>query len=325
MPHWRDKPLPPLSLLRLLNGTAMLGARAATALSLLMSQFGRAADTIANGFPDSIRSHPGESVMHDEYEVLPARMRSSVRGRVTLVSGLQAFAGGIGFVLATPRVWGYAMVPVGMFVLLFCGLMGLGIWGSYHFGNWLIRPDIGAWGEIGRWLLIIVLWVTAIVTAVLLALSLAQPLSGFALESIAHAQEIALRGSAAPKSSFFASMISTTKAVVVALLVGGTLLVMLFLISFFFPPAAVVTVPLKVVVCGWMLAWDFIDYPLGMRGAGLEARFAWVGRNFGAFTLFGVLWALLLVVPGMQLVILPMGVAGATRLVVADDLMRRGG
>jgi uncharacterized protein involved in cysteine biosynthesis len=84
-----------------------------------------------------------------------------------------------------------------------------------------------------------------------------------------------------------------------------------------------VTVPLKVLVCGWMLAWDFIDYPLAMRGVGLEERFAWVGRNLGAFTLFGVLWALLLVVPGMQLVILPMGVAGATRLVVADEVARR--
>jgi uncharacterized protein involved in cysteine biosynthesis len=72
-----------------------------------------------------------------------------------------------------------------------------------------------------------------------------------------------------------------------------------------------------------MLAWDFIDYPLAMRGVGLERRFAWVGRNFGAFTLFGVLWALMIVLPGVQLVILPMGVAGATRLVVADERFRQ--
>lgn len=261
--------------------------------------------------------------MYDEHNILPVPMRTSVRGRITLLSGLQAFFRGIGFVIVTPRVWGYALVPVAMLVLLFCGLMGLGIWASHWFGDWLIRPDVGTWGEIGRWTLKIALDVAAFVAAVLLALSLAQPLSGFALESIAHAQEIALMGSAAPKSSFFVSLVSTSKAVIVALLIGGPLLVVLFLISFFFPPAAVVTVPLKVLVCGWMLAWDFIDYPLAMRGVGLEARFAWVGRNFGAFTLFGVLWTLPLVVPGMQLVILPMGVAGATRLVVADEVARR--
>lgn len=261
--------------------------------------------------------------MDDDLVVVLQPRQPLVRGRVTLMSGLEAFGSGIAFVLTTPSVWGYALVPVAMLMMLSCGLTGLGIWGSHHFGNGLIRPDVGAWGEIGRWTLLIALDVLVFVAAVLVALSLAQPLSGFALESVSHAQEIALVGSAAPKTSFFASLVSTAKAVLVALLVGGTLLSLLFLISLFFPPAAVVTVPLKVLVCGWMLAWDFIDYPLAMRGVGLEERFAWVGRNFGAFTLFGVLWALLLVVPGMQLLILPMGVAGATRLVLADEIAHR--
>jgi CysZ protein len=262
-------------------------------------------------------------LMHDEPVILPAMKRPLVRGRVTLLSGLEAFGSGIGFVIITPRVWGYALVPVAMLLLLSCGLTGLAIWGSHHLSSWLIGPNPGAWGQIGYWSLVITLAVMGVIVAALVALSLAQPLSGFALESVAHAQEIALMGTAAPKTSFFASVVSTAKAVAVALLVGGTMLAILFLISFFFPPAAVVTVPLKVLVCGWMLAWDFIDYPLAMRGVGLEGRFAWVGRNFGAFTLFGVLWALLVVVPGMVLVILPMGVAGATRLVVADEIVRR--
>jgi CysZ protein len=236
-----------------------------------------------------------------------------------MIHGLVAFCGGIRFVIGTPSVWGYALVPVGMLLLLSCGFLGLGIWGWHHLSSWLIGPDADLWRQIGYWGLMIAFVAPGFFAAVLLALSLAQPLSGFALESIAHAQEIALTGTTAPRASFFAALVSTAIAVVSALLVGGTMLVLLFLVSFFFPPAAVVTVPLKVLVCGWMLAWDFIDYPLAMRGVGLEGRFAWVRRNFGAFTLFGVLWALLVVVPGVVLIILPMGVAGATRLVVADE------
>jgi CysZ protein len=236
-----------------------------------------------------------------------------------VLSGLAAFGGGIGFVLSTPRVWGYALVPVSMLLLLCCGFFGLGYWGAHHLSTWIIGSDPGVWGQIGYWSLMIALGMVSALVAVLLALSLAQPLSGFALESIAHAQEHALTGKAMPRSSFIVALVSTFKAVVVALLVGGSLLILLFVVSFFFPPAVVVTVPLKVLVCGWMLAWDFIDYPLAMRGVGLEDRFAWISRNFGAFTIFGVLWALLLVVPGVQLLILPMGVAGATRLVVADE------
>lgn len=250
---------------------------------------------------------------------LPRTKYATRSGRITVLHGLEAFCGGISFVIVTPRVWGHALVPVGMLLLLSCGLLGLGFWGSHHLSSWLIGPDPGVWGQIGYWGLMAPLLVVGFLAAVLLALSLAQPLSGFALESIARAQEIALTGTAAPKASFVAALASTTTAVAVALLIGGTMLAILFLASFFFPPAAVVTVPLKVLVCGWMLAWDFIDYPLAMRGVGLEGRFAWVGRNLGAFTLFGVLWALLVVVPGVVLLVLPMGVAGATRLVVADE------
>ncbi|HWG45759.1 MAG TPA: EI24 domain-containing protein [Gemmataceae bacterium] len=243
--------------------------------------------------------------------------------KIGLFSGIEAFGRGIAFVVSTPRVWGYAMVPTTILLLLSCGLTGLAIWGSHHLSTSLLGDDLGAWGKIGWWSLAIFLDVVGLVLAMLLALSLAQPLSGFALESISHAQEIALTGHAAPKTSFIANLFSTAKAVLIALLIGGTLLTVLFLISFFFPPAAIVTVPLKLIVCGWMLAWDFIDYPLAMRGVGLEARFAWVGRNFGAFTLFGLLWAAVIIVPGMVLVILPMGVAGATQLVVADERAHR--
>jgi CysZ protein len=104
------------------------------------------------------------------------------------------------------------------------------------------------------------------------------------------------------------------------LLVGGPILAVLFLINLAFPPAALVTVPLKLLVCAWMLAWDFFDYPLGLRGLGVRARLRWVGRRFGAFTAFGLAWASLVVVPGVVLLLLPMGVAGATHLVVTEEL-----
>ena len=44
-----------------------------------------------------------------------------------------------------------------------------------------------------------------------------------------------------------------------------------------------------------------------------------MGRHFGAVTAFGAAWALLVIVPGIVLVLLPMGVAGAARLVVEAE------
>jgi CysZ protein len=250
---------------------------------------------------------------------MPTTAERDGGGSIGILAGAEAFAGGIGFVVLTPRVWGYALVPVTMLLLLACGLSGLGLWGSGQAVRALFGEDPGTWGKVGGWLIWLLMVLVALVLAAVLALSLAQPLSGFALEAIAHAQERALTGHAAPRTSFFACLFSTVRAVVFSLLVGGTMLVVLFVVNFFFPPAVIVTFPLKLLVCGWMLAWDFIDYPLAMRGVGVAERLQWVLRNFAPFTLFGLAWAIIVIVPGVVLLLLPMGVAGATRMVVADD------
>ena len=42
-------------------------------------------------------------------------------------------------------------------------------------------------------------------------------------------------------------------------------------------------------------------------------------QHFAAFTAFGVAWSLVVIIPGVVLFILPMGVAGATTLVVEGE------
>jgi CysZ protein len=241
-------------------------------------------------------------------------------GGLGLADGLHAFAGGIGFVVTTPSVWGYALVPAAMLLVLLAAFAAAGAWGAAWFSGYLFGPDVGAWGWLGSWLVTAAVALVALVVGLFLALSLAQPLSGWALEAVAHAQEFALTGRRAPAPSFLAALFASLKVVALTLCVGGSVLAGLSLIGFFFPPALVVTVPLKFVVCAWLLAWDFCDYPLSLRGLGVRARLGWVARNFDAFCAFSLAWAALLVVPGMVLVLLPMGVAGATRLVVADEM-----
>lgn len=97
-----------------------------------------------------------------------------------------------------------------------------------------------------------------------------------------------------------------------ALLVGGPLLVALALISMVFPPAAVVTVPLKVVVSSFVVAWDLLDYPFGLRKMRVRERLAWMRANLGSVLLFGASAGALLLVPLLGLFMLPCGVAAAT-------------
>ncbi len=241
------------------------------------------------------------------------------RSRLTTFGAIDAFVGGIGFILTTPRMWPLAVVPAAVLTILVIGLTAFGVWGAAESSALLFGQDRGIWGSVGYWILTVFLALIAHLIALVLALAVAEPLSAFALERISTAQQQALTGFAPKSPSLFAAMWLSLCCVSFALVLGGLALVVLFLVDVIFPPAAIVTVPLKLLVCSWMVAWNLLDYPLGLRGMALLARLKWVGRHFGAFTLFGFLWAMVAIVPGIILVLLPMGVAGATRLVIWDD------
>jgi CysZ protein len=236
-----------------------------------------------------------------------------------ILGGLRAFLGGIGFILGTPSVWGYALVPALMALVLLGCSCPLGIWGAHRATDLLVGEVTGFWATTGVWALKAVLWLLAVLVAVLLALGLAQPLSGFALEAIARAQARSLGVPGWDRPAHLSTLLLTVRVTLLSLGLGIPALLLLFVVGLFFPPALVVTLPLKFLVCAWMLAWDFLDYPFGLRGVRIRDRLQWVARRFGAFTAFGGAWTAFLIVPGVVLLVLPMGVAGATRMVVAEE------
>jgi len=241
------------------------------------------------------------------------------KSHLSWTGAFDAFAGGVGFIIGTPRTWPLAALPAAIMTLLTILFTVLAVWGSAEFSAWVFGSERGTWGGIGYWVVVVLLVLVLFLIGVLLALLLAEPLAALALERISQAQQRAITGSAPPPSPLIGSIWMNVKAITFSLALGGPTLLALFAVNLFFPPAAIVTVPLKLLVFGWMLAWDFIGYPMGLRKQGLRARLKWVFRNFGAFTLFGLMWAFCVVVPGVVLVLLPMGVAGATRMVLVDD------
>lgn len=244
--------------------------------------------------------------------------RSGRPGSPGAGSAVGAFLGGIGFIAGTPSAWGYALVPVGMLLILGCGFGFLGWEGARQLTTWILG-ERGEVDSVNHWLIRSGLIVVLLGLGVLLALALAQPLSGWALEALSRKQEQKLTGRCPPEPSFLRSLWIGMRCALFVVLVGGSITVTLLVVSLVFPPAAIVTVPLKFLVVSWLLAWDLVDYPLGLRGMGIRRRLRWVSRHFSPFILFGMLWAVVLLVPGIFFVVLPMGVAGATRLVVAAE------
>jgi CysZ protein len=234
-------------------------------------------------------------------------------------SGVRALFGGLGFVVTSPSAWGWALIPMIVATALFGGAGAVAIWGGSELALRIVGHSAGHWGTVGIWLLRVLLWAIGLVVAFFVAMSFAQPLSGFALDAVARKQELALGGRSWPDQPFIGGALRSLRVTLSALAMGLPVLALLALLTFLFPPAAVVTIPLKFVVTGLLAAYDLLDYPLSQRGRSVRDRLVFIRRNFASVLGFGVATAALLLVPGMALFLLPFGVAGATRMVVEAE------
>lgn len=232
-------------------------------------------------------------------------------------TGIASVFRGMGFVVTRPGLWPYAMVPIVVCGVLLTVLGSVGVLGTNAVTSGLAQKEGVVVAAV--WALRVLMWLVSVLLAFLFATALAQPLSGFALDALSQRQEKELGGPAREGPPFFSALAASLKVTFLGLFVGIPLLVMLAGISFLFPPAAVVTVPLKLVVVGLLAAWDFLDYPFSLRKLGLGERLTFMSDHFGAVLAFGVTIAILLLVPGVGLFLLPIGVVAGTRLVVQTE------
>lgn len=234
-----------------------------------------------------------------------------------LREGLRAAVGGLRFIVLRPQSWPWSLVPVVVavvLVLVFGVSLGALVWRLSS--AWRHAAGLGA---VLGWLGSVGALLGSSVVSLLAGLSLAQPLSGFALDGLSRQQEIALGGEARPDGSLWETTWRGLRVTLAALGLGLPIIVILSLLGLVIPFAFVVTVPLKFVVTGLLVAWDFLDYPLGLRGMAVRDRITFVRTHVRAVLAFGLAMAGMLLIPGVGLLLLPIGVAGATRLVVATE------
>lgn len=231
--------------------------------------------------------------------------------------GLAAPWKGLGWLLSTPSAWGVALVPM----VVFTGLVSAGAYGGVTLVEHLMAPhlvDVKGWAML-LYVLRVLGWLAALTVAVLVALALAQPLSGPALESLARKQGLAIGARPLPESPFLPGLLRSLRVTLFGLAVTVPIVVGLTILELLVPVLAVVTVPLKFIVTALMVAWDLLDYPLSLRAAGVRARIDWISKHFAGVLGFGASIAIIGLVPCAGLLFLPAGVAGATRLVAQAD------
>jgi CysZ protein len=253
-----------------------------------------------------------------------AAMNSSPSARPGFRVGFSSFFSGLGFVVTTPAVWPLAAAPVliGCVVASLVGFVGARA--AYGYAASLPSEGALAWG-FARLAAMVLLPALAVVLAVAFAAVVSQPLAGPALERLAKRSEEALGGGAWPPTSAWLDVLRAGGSALLGLALAVPAWVVLSALGLLLPPVAVVTVPLQIGATMFAVAWDLCDFPLSLRGRTLSERLSFVFGHWRAVLGFATAVGLFGLLPCVGLLVLPAGVAGAARLVLAAERAQSAG
>jgi CysZ protein len=234
--------------------------------------------------------------------------------KVGFAAGLKAPFKGVGFIARRPNLWLLSMVPATI------AIVGAALLGSAAIAwlpglpSRLVGPASTWYGNVGATVVSIALTVIGVLLSIALAMLLAQPLSGPALERLARAVELDMGAPPRPVVPFWRELGRSAIGSLLGLCAGLPVLAVLTVMSLVLPVTAWVTFPLQILVSGLMVTWDLMDYPFTVRGWSLRRRLAWMRDHLPAVVGFGLSLGIVLLVPCVHVLLLPAGTAGATWL-----------
>lgn len=218
--------------------------------------------------------------------------------------------------LRAPGVRVYVLVPLTINVLLFAlALSGLG-----QALDYLVEQYLAGWPEWIQWLLWLVFALLAVVvvffTFSVVANIVASPFNGLLAEAV----ERHLAGELAGMAFSWRALAAELRRTLVAelrKLVYITLRALPLLILSFIPVINAIAPPLWLLFGAWMLCLEYLDCPLGNHGAVFPSVLAEMRARRRLSLGFGFGMTVVTLIPLLNFLAVPVGVAGATSLYCA--------
>lgn len=232
---------------------------------------------------------------------------------VAALSGPQYLREGLKLILS-PGLRLFVILPLTVNLLLFCGLIYLAV---RQFGGWVdaFMPNLPEWLmflEYIIWPLFVVLVVLIVFfTFTMLANIVAAPFNGFLAEKV----ETVARGvdSAPPFNwSELLAMLPRTIGREARKLAYFVPRALALLILSFIPVVNLVAAPLWLLFGVWMMAVQYIDYPADNNKLSWGETMVWLRQRRWKSLSFGAVTYAALLIPFVNLLIMPAAVAAAT-------------
>jgi len=231
----------------------------------------------------------------------------------SVLSGPEYLRQGLKLVLS-PGLRLFVLLPLSINLALFVGLV---YFAGHEFSLWVtqLMPELPAWlGFLNYllWPLFVVLVVLMVFfTFTMVANIIAAPFNGFLSEKV----EIVVRG----KDDFPAfswgelvAMVPRTLSREMRKLAYYLPRALVLLVVSFIPGVNVLAAPLWLVFGVWMMAIQYIDYPADNHKMSWQDMLSWLRKKRWASLSFGGIVYLVLLIPIINLLMMPAAVAGAT-------------
>ena len=229
------------------------------------------------------------------------------------LSGPQYLSEGLKLVLS-PGLRLFVLLPLAVNTLLFIGLIVLAM---QQFGVWMdsLMPNLPDWLSFLTYVLTPLFFLLVLVimffTFTLLANIIAAPFNGFLAEKV----EVVLRGrDDFPPFSWaeLMAMMPRTIGREMRKLAYFLPRAIPLLILTFVPVLNLVAAPLWILFGIWMMAVQYIDYPADNNKLGWNEMLAWLREKRWQSLGFGGTVYLALLIPFVNILVMPAAVAGAT-------------
>ncbi|OWJ95973.1 sulfate transporter CysZ [Pseudomonas sp. A46] len=229
------------------------------------------------------------------------------------LTGPQYLGEGLKLVLR-PGLRLFVLLPLTVNLLLFAALIGFAI---QEFSGWVdaLMPTLPDWLGFLQYLIwplfVLLVLVLVFFTFTLLANIIAAPFNGFLAEKV----EVVVRGTDDfPAFSWgeLLAMIPRTmgremRKLAYFLPRAGALLILSFV-----PGVNLLATPLWIIFGIWMMAVQYIDYPADNHKLGWNEMLAWLREKRWQSLGFGGITYLALMIPFVNIIMMPAAVAGAT-------------
>ncbi|MCM2330255.1 CysZ protein [Geopseudomonas sagittaria] len=215
----------------------------------------------------------------------------------------------------------FVLLPLTINLLLFVGLIVLAV---REFEGWVasLMPGLPTWLSFLEYLLwplfVVLVLLILFFSFTLLANLIAAPFNGFLAEKV----EAVVRGEdTSPPFSWgeLLAMIPRTLARELRKLAYFLPRALGLLVLSLIPGLNLIAAPLWLLFGVWMMAVQYIDYPADNHKLGWDEMLAWLRAKRWQSLGFGTATYAALLVPGLNILLMPAAVAGATVFWVRED------